>query len=476
MQPHEYASRDATALLGLLRSREVTGDELEAVARDCIALVDPALSAVVEVLEVTPPADATGPLAGIPFGVKDLGSTLRGVRQGMGTHESLGYVPGDDSALGRRWKESGLRIVCRTTTPEFGTSVATESRHRRPTRNPWDLSRSPGGSSGGSAALVSSGALPWAHANDAGGSIRIPAALCGLVGLKPTRGRVSVGPADDEWLSGLSGEFAITRSVRDAALLLDVAHGNEPGDYFVLPGPTGGYAQGTAAPRGRLRVGVSMRPHGGGLLDPQVVAHVHRVARLLEGLGHEVVERDLEVDEDLLLRATVVLMAASVSETVRLVAGGRDPESVRDLLDPQTLMLAEMGWTLSWHDVNLALGARNVISRRAAQSWGDVDILLTPATAMPAWPVGALDPYLAGSAEEWLRACSELTGFTLLFNVTGQPALSLPAGVTDEGLPVGVQLVARQAQEDLLLALGAEVEAAVEFPRNGAPHHVCRLA
>lgn len=475
MLPHEYAAFDATGLRDLVRDGNVSGDELEAVARKCIELVDPALAATVEVLPEAPSSNSQGTLAGVPFGVKDLGSSLQGVRQGLGTHESLGFVSGQDSAVGRRWRNAGLRIVCRTTTPEFGTSVATESRHFLPTRNPWDLSRSPGGSSGGSAALVAAGALPWAHANDAAGSIRIPAALCGLVGLKPTRGRVSVGPADDEWLNGLSGEFAITRSVRDAALLLDVASGSEPGDYFVLPEPRGSYERRLDGPMERLRVGVSVRPQAGGPVHPAAQAAVGRVASLLSDLGHDVVERNLELDEDLLVRTTVTLIAASVAETVRLLTGAREPEAVRKLLDLQTFALANLGWRLSWHEVNEALAARNHISRRAAQSWGELDALLTPTTAQPAWQVGALDPFLGSSPEGWLRACAELTGFTLLFNVTGQPALSLPVALTQEGLPIGVQLVARQAQEELLLRLAAAVEREVDFPRHGAPHHVSNL-
>jgi len=343
VHPGEYAAHDATGLRGLLESGEVSGDELEAAARECIALVDPGLAAAVEVLEVSPPSNRAGPLAGIPFGVKDLGSTVQGVRQGMGTHESLGFEAGEDSALGRRWRDAGLRIVCRTTTAEFGTSVATESRHRPPTRNPWDLGRTAGGSSGGSAALVASGALPWAHSNDAAGSIRIPASFCGLVGLKPTRGRVSVGPADDEWPHGLSGEFAITRSVRDTALLLDVAAGAEPGDLFVLPTPPAGFAASLAEPRERLRIGVTTRSQGGDPVDAEVAEQLHRTATLLEDLGHTVVEQDLDVDQELLERMTITLLAGSIAETVRLVTGADDPSDVADLLDAQTLMLAERG-------------------------------------------------------------------------------------------------------------------------------------
>ncbi|MCX4736954.1 amidase [Streptomyces sp. NBC_01363] len=472
MELREYARMDATGLKDLLERREVTRGELFDLARAAIAQVDPVLGAVVgDVFDEPPAYAASGPFSGVPFALKDLLCTAAGVRSENGSALTAGHVAPHDSDLMARWRAAGLAVVCRTSTPEFGFSATTEPVANGPTRNPWDPSRVAGGSSGGSAALVAAGALPWAHANDAGGSIRVPAALCGVFGLKPTRGLVPPGPDSDEPLFGLTAEFAVTRSVRDAAALLDLVHGSAPGDRYHVRGRAPGefVAALGLRPRG-LRVAVSTDSPGG-RADPAVASEVVRIAELLEEFGDHVEWASPEIDDEHVRDLNMTFWSVSIADTVRALTGGRDVEHALALVETTTAAMVRHGLSLRWEDVSRARAYQNRLTRSMADFLDRFDLVLTPVTPSTAWPVGELDSNRPGiDARGWVDTLSRYSPFTALYNATGQPAVSVPTGMTG-GLPVGVQLAAAPGQEDLLLAVAAQLEEADPWRERVPPVH-----
>ncbi|MYU22605.1 amidase [Streptomyces sp. SID8352] len=465
MRPSEYASLDGTALAALLRAGEVTAEEVRRAARSCIVRVDTELNATVGGVLADPPAhDPGGPFAGVPFAVKDLVCHAEGLPQQSGSLLCADTVADHDTHLMRRWRAAGLVTLCRTTTPEFGLSCSTESRATGITRNPFRLDATPGGSSGGSAALVAAGALPWAHANDAAGSIRIPAALCGLVGLKPTRGRIPSGPDADDPLFGLSAEFALTRTVRDSAALLDAVAGWEPGERYQLPAPGLPYSRAVRRDPPRLRIAFTSTPPLTARVDTAHRRAVEETAAVLEALGHEVTETPLALDPDEFVENSARLWSASVADTVGGFARDRSTYETDRLLEPVTRVFAAQGRTQRWSDVSAARGWQNRLTRAVARQFRSFDLHLTPTVARTAWPVGllGLDQHVERPAQ-WLARLFEFVPFTPLHNVTGQPAISVPAGF-DDGLPVGVQLAAHPGREDLLLSVAAQLERAAGAP------------
>ncbi|WP_406293125.1 amidase family protein [Embleya sp. NBC_00888] len=476
MELREYAHLDATALRNLVTRREVTPDELFALARAAIVHVDAILGAVVGDVFDEPPAHcASGAFAGVPFALKDLMCTAAGVPNENGSALTAGHVASGDSDLMARWRAAGLAVVCRTSTPEFGFSATTEPVIGRATRNPWNPDRVAGGSSGGSAALVAAGALPWAHANDAGGSIRTPAALCGVVGLKPSRGLIPPGPGADEPLFGLTAEFAVTRTVRDTAALLDLVHGSAPGDRYHLPRRAPGefVAALDRRPRG-LRVAVSTGPPGNPA-DPAVASEVVRVAGLLAELGHHVEQAAPEVDEERFRDLNLTFWSASIADTVRTLTDGRDVEGALAALESATAAMVRHGWPLRWEDVSRARAYQHRLTRSTADFLGRFDLILTPVTRSTAWPIGELDANRPGiGAREWVDTLSRYSPFTAVHNVTGNPAISVPTGMCD-GLPVGVQLAAASGREDLLLAVAAHLEKASPWQGRIPPVHASGL-
>ncbi|MER0240537.1 amidase [Streptomyces sp. HSW2009] len=286
MQVSEYVRFDAVGLAELVAAGEVTADELQEVAHRALEAVNPQLNAVVESWEAdaAPPPGST-PLAGVPFLVKDIGVLLAGRRSELGSRLAAGHVADADSALARRLRRAGLVVFGRTATPELAYSTTTEPVLYGATRNPWDLTRRAGGSSGGAGAAVAAGVGPIAHGTDAAGSIRIPAAYNGLFGLKPTRGRISVGPQFDEVFNGLAVQGCVSRTVRDSAALLDLVSGPEPGDPYVAPEPVRPYAREVGRPPGALRIGVVAQPWGGHRTSPPVAAALARTVHLLESRG-----------------------------------------------------------------------------------------------------------------------------------------------------------------------------------------------
>lgn len=447
--------------------------EVMVAAAESLSCVNGQLNAIVG--EPFSPALAgsdDGPFAGVPFAIKDLLCEAEGVPQSAGSRLLDGRVASRDSDLMATWRQAGLRTMCRTTTPELGASIATESALTGITRNPWDTRLTPGGSSGGSAALVAAGALPVAHANDAAGSIRIPAALCGLVGLKPTRGRHPAGPDSDEPMNGLTCEFVVCRTVRDAAGLLDVLCADRQGERYPVIVPSELFTASIAPGDGpALTVALQTQPAGGGRVDPRCTREVERVASVLADLGHRVVPAAPPIDAELILAINERLWPASLAETVRAV-GGFERADLPELLEPWTARMVDDGRELRWSLVYEARGWQNQVARATARFFDEYDLLLSPTVARPAWPVGELSARgsVAGT-REWLSTLFEYAPFTSLANVTGRPAISVPTGMVD-GLPVGVQLVGRPAGEAVLLRLAAQLERALPWDARRPPVHV----
>jgi amidase len=468
MRTAEYIALDGIDLAALVRQGEVTPAELQESARKVAALVDPKINAILE--QFAEPLDyaqrSDAPFRGVPFLIKDLALQAKGVLHEMGSRLTAGYRAPQDTDLMRRFRGAGLATLGRVAAPEFGYCVTTEPLVNGPTRNPWDLHRMPGGSSGASAAAVASGIVPIAHANDGGGSIRIPAACCGLVGLKPTRGRTPVGPNFGEQLNGWGAEFAVTRTVRDAASLLDAVHGPGVGDPYVIPPPTRSYeSELTSKPR-LLRIAYTAMPWNGVEMDSAVATELQRVAGLCESLGHQVTETSPALDWDRFFEVVVVCWTANMALWVDGAAQltGRKPSP--DTLEATTLACYRHGKALKADTLLQALAVTNEITRQIAQFFLEHDVLLTPTTSAPALPLGTLNANDSDlDAVEWSSRTFAFAPFTPLFNMTGQPAVSLPLGRSPGGLPIGLQFAAGFGREDLLFNLSRQLEQAQPWPR-----------
>jgi amidase len=461
---------DATAQAALVRRGELSPAELVEAAVRRLEARNPKLGAFVHLgleraLERAKDAGLpAGPFRGVPFAMKDLGGTEAGMpyHAGMAFLRRAGFVANEDAFITERFRAAGLVSLGRTNTPELALLPTTEPEAHGPTRNPWSARHSAGGSSGGSAAAVAGGIVPAAHASDGGGSIRGPASMCGLVGLKPTRGRNSFGPALGERWSGLSAEFVVTRSVRDAAALLDVTSGPMPGDPYYAPPPAQPFAVAPGAEVPPLRIGVRTSAPRGIEVDPEIAEAVRATARALEGLGHRVEEAWPAVLDD--AEHVVVYVALVAANTARALDAwsarvGR-PIGAEDV-EPLTFALASRGRQLAAADHLANLERVHAFGRRLAAWWeSGFDLLLTPTQAAPPPPLG----WIRSTREEPLRAfvrSAPYGVFTLPFNLSGQPAISLPAARTREGgLPLGVQLAARFGDEARLLAVAAQLEAA----------------
>jgi amidase len=457
--------RPAGELAAAVRAGDVSARELVEASYESIDRLNGELNAFIRLCEERALAEADAvsagderPLAGVPIAIKDLGMLTEGVCTTMGMAAMDEWTPEMDSALVRRLRGAGAIVVGKTNTPELGILPVTEPVRFGPSRNPWDPSRTPGGSSGGSAAAVASGMVPVAHANDGGGSIRIPAACCGLVGLKPSRGRVSMAPLT-EYPAGIAIDGCVSRTVADTALVLDVISGYEPGDPYWATPPSAPFADSARRSPGTLRIAFTTVAPNGVPVDEECAAAVVQTAELLESLGHEVQEAPPFGDEgyiDNFIRVWVSAVAWGVRGMGTLKGAPLDVEK----LEPLTQEMVAIADTLKAADyleseTYLATLARGIVSM-----WADIDVLLTPTIARPAVPVGALAPKEGEPAMAWLENAARWVPFTPVFNVTGQPAISLPVHQTPEGLPVGVQLAGPPEGEELLLSLSAQVEAA----------------
>ena len=465
---------DATALAALVREGDLSPLELVDAAIARIEATDAKLNSVIHHQFERARREATGPphggpFRGVPFLLKDYGAAEAGEphHQGLQVAKDSGWRAPADSPLTQAFRAAGLLTVGRTNVPELALMGTTEPDAYGPTRNPWDLDRSPGGSSGGSAAAVAAGLVPAAHANDIAGSIRIPAAQCGLVGLKPTRGRVVIGRSWDPAVA-MNTEGVVTRTVRDAAGLVDAVTDAAIGPWPAPPLPRPLAAEVGADP-GRLRVGVCVAAFNGAEVDEGCAAAATVTATLLEQLGHDV-ERawpDAAFEPDLLPEARTLLAVHTAADVAAWSAAlGR--ELGEGDVEPITWQSVVAGRAVSGAEV-LALLGRQQARARAITAWwrrtaaGDgFDLLVTPTTAEPAPPLGH---YKQGFSP------GRASAFTRVFNVTGQPALSLPLGWPDDGLPRGVQLVAAYGREDVLVRVGSQLEQAAPWAGRRPPVH-----
>ncbi len=460
----DFAFLDATAQAELVRRREVKAIELVDAAIERIERLNPTLNAVVTPMYEQARAAATaelpdGPFAGVPFLLKDLLAAYGGVRMTSGTTFQRDFVPDHDSELVVRLKRAGLIIVGKTNTPEFGILPTTEPHLFGPTHNPWDTSRTPGGSSGGSAAAVAAGLVPMAHGNDGGGSIRIPASCCGLFGLKPTRARNPLGPDFGDIFSGLVAEHALTRSVRDSAALLDATSGPDVGDPYWAPPPVRPFLQEVGADPERLRIAFTTTAATDAPVHADCVKAAHDVAALCIDLGHEVVEVTPDVSGDLVTQSFITLWSAGCAWTIDGIALVTGRTSTTDDFEPLTWALYEMGRQQSASAYLLALAALQGLSREIARFFIDYDVWLTPTLAELPVPLGTFDSPPDNPLHGLFRA-AEFMPFTPIANITGQPAMSVPLFWNADGLPVGTQFIGRFGDEATLFRLAAQLEAA----------------
>lgn len=471
---------DAVGQAELLRSKKISPTELVDLAIAAVERVNPQLNAVIHPrferarneAKSTPPAksDSTttdGSFAGVPIVVKDLNCQIKGEPYHLGTRflKNRNFVATHDSYLYERLRRAGFIAIGRTNVPEFGSTITTEPLAYGPARNPWNTEHSTGGSSGGSAATVAAGCVAVAHANDGGGSIRIPASECGLVGLKPSKGRVSLGPAlGESWIGGVV-EGCVTRSVRDTAAVMDVLSGYEPGDPNTPPLPARPYSSEVGADVGKLRVGVLAGPLlPGGLDHPDARESVMATGKLLESLGHHVeVAHPAALDDATFGDMFLSIVIAHIANDVAALERQFGVTLTTDDIEPSNHLLAQFG------------NATNVVAYLTAVSWvqawtRDVvswwlprdgkrgfDVLVTPTLAGPPPKIGVL------SGDDSTERIREIMQYTAQFNMTGQPAISLPLHMSTSGLPMGVQFVGAPYREDLLIRLAAQLEVAAPW-------------
>ncbi len=485
MRHDEYAAHDALGLAELVRSGEVSATELVDAAIARIDAVNPTINAIVHRMDDTACAAAAGelpggPFRGVPFLVKDMDGFLADEPCTFSSRSLVDYVPNHDSELFARFRRAGVVFTGKTNCPEFGILGVTEPELRGPTRNPWNVDHSPGGSSGGSGAAVAAGIVPVAHAGDGGGSIRIPASACGLFGLKPSRGRTPLGPDEGESWNGLVARHVVTRTVRDSAAFLDATQGGDTGAPYAAP-PDGAFLEALERAPGRLRIGFSTESQLGRGTDPECDAAVTGAADLLSDLGHEVIPLDLPIDREGLTHAYLTIVAAcvgrAVEDTERMT--GRTPRS--EDFEAVTWFLRQVSDALSARDLENALALIAQTTRRLGALFADQMDMHVSAT-MPYPPVRVGELALTSVQNQALRvlrtlpvnvgpalraALSQLAANSLdkvantqVWNMTGQPAMSLPLHWTPEGLPVGVQIAGAFGAEEQMFSLARQVEQA----------------
>lgn len=465
MKLQEYVEYDATGLASLVNAGEVTPVQLARLAREAHEEVNPRINAVIEFYEdaeTVAGADG-GLLHGVPFLRKDTGPTEAGRLLESGSRLFKGCRPNTDSFFFRRARDAGLRTLGRTTTPELGSTIMTESIVNGITGNPWDLERSAGGSSGGSAAAVAAGITPIASGSDGGGSIRVPASWCGLVGLNPSRGRISGGPDSQDPSFGLSRQFVLCRTIRDMAAALDVFSGPHPGDPFIIVQPDRSYVEELSQPTGILQVGVARTKWGAVDVDPEVLMAVESTATLLQEMGHIVTEIEPPYESIEYIRIWLGLSRYSAS-SLEYGARAMGRTINADTLEPANLKVYEYGRNSQSRAVDL-----HEALRRMRFSVGEAieafDILLTPTMPCVAIPHGSKCSATNAtvSAEEFTEADAALCQYTGVFNVTGQPSVSLPLAHSTGGLPIGLQIVGRFGDEATLVRIARDLEEAIPW-------------
>jgi amidase len=454
-----FAAHDALAVAELIRSRRIGAREVLDASLAHLRRANGSLNAITdfyegELLEKSVASAGDGPFHGIPFVVKQLMADCAGTPTTVGSRFfAREPVAANDSSAVARMRRAGLVIVGRSNTSEFGLAPTTEPAFGGATVNPWRADLSPGGSSGGSAAVVAARALPMAHATDGGGSIRIPASLCGLFGLKPSRGRISLAPIG-ETLAGAGAQLCVSISVRDSAALLDALAGGEPGDPYRAPEPEGSFLDATKRGPGKLRVAFLRKPVGWQSMDPALVAAVERTATRLEALGHHVEEATPAYDAVAAGEAFGTVMCANTFTNIQLRANGRVPAPGD--LEPVTRLYAEKGRGIGAYDYIRAVQTFHRTGRQLGAFFERFDVLLSPTIARTSLPLGTVR--MDGSLEQYEQGLAPMVAFTSVCNAAGVPAMSIPLEWTEDGLPIGMHFVARYGAETTLLSLAAQLE------------------
>jgi amidase len=475
----QLAGLDLIGQAALVRAGDARPRELVEAAIERMDAVNPRINAVVARLDEAAVANAArleragalpdGPLAGAPFLVKDLGGAMAGIPDTWGSRALVGNIPKRDSPLVTRYREAGLVIVGRTNTPEFGNHSTTEPELYGPTRNPWDPSRTVGGSSGGSAAAVAAGIVPAAHGGDGAGSLRIPASCCGVFGFKPSRGRVSNAPGNGG-TAGLAVRHAISRSVRDNAALLDVAAGPLPGDLYTAPAPSRRFLDEVGRDPGTLRIGWTTTPPIDVPVDADCVAAVRAAADLLVSLGHDVEEAAPTFDGSVLVGPLGTVWAINNTEDVRFCDAVLGRPTRDDELEITTRELADFGRTRTALDLVEATNAFAAATRQFVRFFDDHDVWLTPTLARRPEPLGVLNRSVGG-ALAWQHFDDSFNPWNPIANICGVPAMSVPLHWTADGLPIGVLLTGRYGDEAMLFRLAGQLEGARPWASRWPPIH-----
>jgi amidase len=478
MKLAEYASFDGVGLSNLITRGEVSASEVAAAALRALHLINPMINAVIEswaAEEVPDIAEIVGmrPLSGVPFLLKDLGVAMKGRRCEMGSRIAAGLVAKEDSNLMASFRKAGLVTLGRTTLPELAVSTTTEGCVHGPTRNPWDLGRSAGGSSGGAGAAVAAGIVPLAHATDGGGSIRVPAAVGGLFGMKPTRGRVSNGPAVDEVWNGLGVHMGVSRTVRDSAALLDAINGGGIGEPYSIAPPADSYLSELQRDPGKLKIGVMLNPANGTRTAAVVTNATLAVARCLASLGHEVEEvaLDLGVSWDAFVHANAQFWTANAAFRLDTLSAATGRSVTAEILEPATFAVYQYGTRVSATDLLAALQTRNEVTRAAGRFFQQYDVVLTPTLPGLAPRIGEYNRVeTAVDGLGWIAHVFDQSPFTAWANVAGLPAMSVPLSFDDgTGLPIGAQFAANFGREDVLFRLAAQLDAAMSWSGRRPP-------
>lgn len=480
MRLDEYAACDGLELARIIREKQVSAAEVTEAAFEAVRRVNPQLNFLV----AETPAEAQAAIAqlpydavfaGVPILIKDVVMSVAGWPQEMGSGLAQGFISSEDSEFTKRLRRAGFVFVGRSATPEFGASFTTEPRVTGPTRNPWDVQRSPGGSSGGAAAAVAAGVVPLAHGGDMGGSIRVPAHCCGVFGLKPTRGRNPLGPQSGGMGSGLAVPHFITRSVRDSAAALDATAGPDVGCDYTAPPPSGKFADAVRRAPRKLRIAYSTASPHGGEVSPDVAAAASESAALCAKLGHSVELEGPQIDGDELLDILAVIACAGIFHLVRILEEATGRVAGPEHLEGATLAMARRGAQISADEYLGALNALNGFNRRVGHFFERYDVLITPTMTRPALPLRTINSdEEVDDIMEHMRHDFRLVPFTAPYNATGQPAMSVPLHQSSDGLPIGTQFIGRFAEEETLFSLAGQLETASPWIGRHPPISVFR--
>ena len=468
----EYDNYDALGLAELVKNKEVSAEELLEEAIQRTERVDDQINAVVlkhydEAKAMIKDGLPDGPFTGVPYLLKDLHVLLTGTKTTYGSKFFKDYVADHNSTLVDRYLEAGLVIFGKTNSPEFGLTVTTEPELYGPTRNPWNLDHSAGGSSGGAASAVASGILPMANASDGGGSIRIPASCCGLVGLKPTRARTPMGPDRGEGWAGQSISHCVSKSVRDTAALLDATSGFSPGDPYAPTESSGTFLSASGKDPGKLKIALHL-PTDTVKIDEDVLSSIKKTAELCESLGHHVEEASPKPDIEALSEAIGIIISANVSLALQQRADALGTEVTPDVVENITYRMFENGKAFTADQYAKATLINHQAGRVLGNFMEDYDLILSPVLAKPPVKIGEID-MSSKDVATYIERLSSYSSFTGVYNQTGQPSISLPLGFSKNDLPIGSMLTAKFGDDELLVSISSQIEEAAPWTDKKPP-------